>query len=169
KAKAGLDAKVAVSASLNLDLTVNPDFSQVDVDQQVTNLTRFSIFFPERRTFFLENADLFSEFGAPPFRPFFSRSIGLDHYARPIPILFGARLSGNLTEKIRIGVMNMQTGKQGETPAQNYTAAAIHRRIGSRSVIKGYYLDREIVGEKGEARPSGTYSGYGRNAGLELN
>ena len=58
----GLDAKLSITPSLNLDLTVNPDFSQVDVDQQVTNLTRFNIFFPERRTFFLENDDIFSSF-----------------------------------------------------------------------------------------------------------
>jgi hypothetical protein len=66
---AGFDAKVALNSSLNLDLTVNPDFSQVEVDQQVTNLTRFNIFLPERRNFFLENSDLFSEFGIPPIRP----------------------------------------------------------------------------------------------------
>ncbi len=59
----GGDAKIALSSALNLDLTVNPDFSQVEVDQQVTNLDRFEIFFPERRQFFLENADLFSSFG----------------------------------------------------------------------------------------------------------
>ena len=59
----GLDAKIALTSSLNLDLTVNPDFSNVDVDQQVTNLSRFSLFFPEKRNFFLENSDIFSNFG----------------------------------------------------------------------------------------------------------
>ena len=61
-----------------MDVSVNPDFSQVEVDQQVTNLTRFNIFLPERRTFFLENADLFADYGIPPIRPFYSRKIGLD-------------------------------------------------------------------------------------------
>ena len=75
---AGFDAKVAVNSSLNLDLTVNPDFSQVEVDQQVSNLTRFDIFLPEKRNFFLENSDLFANFGIPPVRPFYSRTIGLD-------------------------------------------------------------------------------------------
>ncbi|MGR3811071.1 DUF5916 domain-containing protein [Jiulongibacter sp. NS-SX5] len=168
KVNAGLDAKIAVSPSLNLDLTVNPDFSQVEVDQQVTNLTRFSIFFPERRTFFLENSDIFSEFAAPPFRPFFSRRIGLDENAQPIPILFGARLSGNLTEKTRIGVMNMQTAAKDDFAAQNYTAASVHQRFGSRSVIKGYFLNRDATGEVAEAGLS-SLDKYGRNLGGELN
>lgn len=68
---AGFDGKLAVSPSLNLDLTFNPDFSQIEVDRQVTNLTRFDIFFPERRTFFLENDDIFSNYGIPPIRPFY--------------------------------------------------------------------------------------------------
>ncbi|MFM1971807.1 MAG: hypothetical protein RL185_489, partial [Bacteroidota bacterium] len=100
---AGFDAKIALNSSLNLDLTVNPDFSQVEVDNQVTNLTRYSIFLPERRAFFLENADLFAGFGIPPIRPFYSRTIGLDKDGNKIPILFGARLSGNLTPDLRIG------------------------------------------------------------------
>lgn len=78
RAEAGLDVKVAVTSSLNLDLTVNPDFSQVDVDRQVTNLDRFELFFPERRQFFLENGDMFNNFGYSTIRPFFSRRIGLD-------------------------------------------------------------------------------------------
>ena len=68
---AGLDAKIAVTSSLNLDLTVNPDFSQVDVDKQVTNLDRFELFFPERRQFFLENGDQFTNFGYSGIRPSF--------------------------------------------------------------------------------------------------
>ena len=83
----GGDAKIALSSALNLDLTFNPDFSQVEVDRQVTNLTRFSIFLPERRNFFLENSDIFSRFGIPPVRPFFSRRIGLDDDGNTVPIL----------------------------------------------------------------------------------
>ena len=83
----GGDAKIAVTSSLNLDLTVNPDFSQVEVDKQVTNLDRFELFFPEKRQFFLENADLFANFGYANIRPFFSRRIGLG-----VPISYGARL-----------------------------------------------------------------------------
>jgi hypothetical protein len=71
RAELGLDVKVAVTSSLNLDLTLNPDFSQVDVDRQVTNLDRFELFFPERRQFFLENGDMFNNFGYSTIRPFF--------------------------------------------------------------------------------------------------
>jgi hypothetical protein len=71
----GADAKIAVTSSLNLDLTVNPDFSQVEVDVQITNLDRFSLFFPERRNFFIENNDLFATFGFSRIRPFFSEKL----------------------------------------------------------------------------------------------
>ena len=75
---AGLDAKIAVNSSLNLDATINPDFSQVDVDRQIINLDRFNVLLPERRTFFLENSDLFSNMGLPnTASPFVSRRIGL--------------------------------------------------------------------------------------------
>ena len=129
KFNAGFDGKIAVTPSLNLDLTVNPDFSQIEVDRQVTNLTRFDIFFPERRTFFLENDDLFSAYGIPPIRPFYSRRIGLDNDGNTIPIIGGARLSGNLTKKTRIGIMNMQTLAKGDYAAQNYTAITFNQRV----------------------------------------
>lgn len=67
----GIDAKISLSSSLNLDITVNPDFSQVEVDRQLTNLDRFELFFPERRQFFLENGDLFANIGYQFIRPFF--------------------------------------------------------------------------------------------------
>jgi hypothetical protein len=162
---AGFDAKVAVNSSLNLDLTVNPDFSQVEVDQQVTNLTRFNIFLPEKRTFFLENADLFSDFGYPAVRPFYSRTIGLDKDGNKIPILFGARLSGNLDPATRIGVMDMQTGKQGSYSAENFSAFTIHRRVFDRSSIKGYFLNRENFISEAEAKKN-PLDKYGRNAGI---
>ena len=81
--------KIAVTSSLNLDITVNPDFSQVEVDRQITNLSRFSLFFPEKRQFFIENSDLFSQFGFRQIRPFFSRRIGLSN-GNVIPIIGGA-------------------------------------------------------------------------------
>lgn len=164
---AGFDAKVAINASLNLDLTVNPDFSQVEVDQQVTNLTRFNIFLPERRNFFLENSDLFSNFGIPPIRPFYSRSIGLDKEGNRIPILFGARLSGNINPTTRIGVMNMQTGKQGNYSPENFSALTLQKSILKRSNIKTYFLNREnfITEEEAKKNP---LDRYGRNAGITL-
>jgi Domain of unknown function (DUF5916)/Carbohydrate family 9 binding domain-like len=163
----GFDAKIAISSQLNLDVTVNPDFSQVEVDRQVTNLTRFNIFFPERRTFFLENADLFAEYGIPPIRPFYSRTIGLDKDANRIPIYGGLRLSGNLDNKTRIGIMNMQTGKKGDFAAQNYTAISATRRVLKRSIIKAYYFDREAFLNE-QQKKDNPLDRFGRNAGFEL-
>jgi len=95
KGTGGMDAKVILSTSMNLDVTINPDYSQVEVDQQQLNLDRFELFFPEKRKFFLENSDLFANLGEESLRPFFSRRIGLD-----APVLAGARLSGNIVTVI---------------------------------------------------------------------
>lgn len=138
----GGDAKIGVGPSLNLDLTVNPDFSQVEVDEQVTNLDRFEIFFPERRQFFLENADLFSNFGVERMRPFFSRRIGVardEETGQNVqnPIYMGARLSGKLNDDWRVGLLNMQTARDRSInqPSTNYTVAALQRKVFSRSNI----------------------------------
>ncbi len=164
---AGFDAKMGLTSSLNLDLTVNPDFSQVEVDRQVTNLSRFNIFFPERRTFFLENADLFSQYGIPPIRPFYSRTIGLDKDGNKIPILFGARVSGNVAKGTRIGLMNIQTGRQGSYSPENYTALSISQRVLKRSTIKGYFLNRENNITEAE-KLKNPLDAFGRNAGVEF-
>lgn len=164
---AGLDAKIAVSSSINLDLTLNPDFSNVDVDEQVTNLTRFSIFFPERRVFFLENDDLFSGFGIPPLRPFYSRRIGSKD-GQSVPILFGARLTGNLNKKLRFGIMNIQTGRKGESASDNITSLTFNQQILDRSLIKGYFINRTAFQNDNE-KVNDVLGAFGRNGGLELN
>lgn len=151
---AGFDAKVAVSSSLNLDLTFNPDFSQVEVDQQVTNLQRFEIFFPERRQFFLENQDLFADMGFGRSRPFFSRRIGIQgsgETQRNVPILAGARLSGKLGSNWRIGALNMVTSRDETSkeisPAQNYSVAVLERQVFSRSRVSAIFVGRNNLGE----------------------
>jgi Domain of unknown function (DUF5916)/Carbohydrate family 9 binding domain-like len=163
KPNAGLDAKMSVSTALNLDLTVNPDFSQIDVDEQVTNLTRFNIFYPERRTFFLENSDILSELGSPPLRPFFSRRIGLNENNRPVPIYYGARLSGNLTNKLRINALNMHTGGQTNGLTQNFSALGLQQSLDSgRSFTKLFLLNRQGFDGKSIQQDH-----YGRNIGSE--
>lgn len=166
KFDAGLDAKVAVTSSLNLDLTVNPDFSQVDVDQQVTNLDRYELFFPEKRQFFLENGDQFTNFGYATIRPFFSRRIGLGG----VPIRFGARLSGKLNKDWRIGVMDMQTGRVDDTglPAQNFAVVALQRRVSARSNIGMIFVNKESLAYT-PTPDKPIYSRYNRNLGLEYN
>ena len=168
KFNGGFDAKVALTSSLNLDLTVNPDFSQIEVDRQVTNLTRFDIFFPERRTFFLENDDLFSSYGIPPIKPFYSRTIGLDKEGNMLPILAGARISGNISNKTRVGFMNMQTRANDINPAQNFTAVTFNQQVQARSVIKGFFVNRETIGSEKNALDN-PLEKFGRNAGLEYN
>ena len=165
KKEAGLDVKIAVTSSLNLDLTVNPDFSQVEVDRQVTNLDRFELFFPERRQFFLENGDLFANVGYTTIRPFFSRRIGLE-----APIRFGVRLSGKPSKDWRLGLMNMQTGKVDELslPAQNFTVASVQRRVFSRSNIGLIFINKQSLNYNTDSsKPA--YSDYNRNIGAEYN
>jgi len=167
KKQVGVDAKIGVTSSLNLDLTVNPDFSQVEVDRQVTNLDRFELFFPERRQFFLENGDQFSNFGYATIRPFFSRRIGLN-----APILAGARLSGKINKDWRLGAMNMVTGKVDsvELPAQNYTVLALQRRVFSRSNIGFLFINKQAFEyNNGSDSAKYTYAPYNRNLGLEYN
>ncbi|MBC6367216.1 DUF5916 domain-containing protein [Algoriphagus sp. AK58] len=163
----GVDAKIALTSSLNLDLTVNPDFSQVEVDRQVTNLDRFELFFPERRQFFLENGDLFASFGYSTIRPFFSRRIGLN-----APILFGARLSGKINKDWRVGAMNMQTGEVSETalPSQNFTVMALQRQVGARSNIGAMFVNKQSLNYNPDPNSENpVYSQFNRNLGLEYN
>ena len=170
---AGGDAKIAVTPSLNLDLTINPDFSQVEVDQQVTNIDRFEIFFPERRQFFLENADLFGSFGSERARPFFSRRIGVAiDSATGVnvqnPILGGARLSGRVNRQWRVGLMNIQTGRDAQInqPSVNYTVGAVQRQVLARSNIAAIFVNKQAMatGEFG-IEPNQ----FNRLAGLDYN
>ena len=163
---AGLDAKIAVNSSLNLDLTLNPDFSQVDVDRQLINLDRFDILLPERRTFFLENSDLFSNIGLENIAsPFVSRRIGLTDDGRIIPIIAGLRLTGNLNPSLRIGLMNIQTAQKYGLPPENYTVAAFDEKVLKYSNIRGIITNRQSSGP--EQKNSG--ANYNRVAGTEFN
>lgn len=175
----GADAKIGITPSLNLDLTFNPDFSQVEVDRQVVNLSRFELFFPERRQFFLENRDLFAMFGFPSTRPFFSRRIGLARnpvtgFNENIPILAGARLSGKLTDDWRMGLLNMQTARVNwdsarTLPAANFTVATVQRKMFSRSALSAILVNKEnFLGNLSETQRAGIQP-WNRVAGLEYN
>lgn len=169
---AGLDAKISLSSSLNLDLTLHPDFSQVEVDRQVTNLSRFELFFPERRQFFLENADLFSNLGFPNTRPFFSRRIGLN-----TDIDFGARLSGRINKNWRMGLMDIKTSANDaiNLASQNFTVMALQRKLFKKSSIELFYIDRTALEFSGKTNESGGCNcvyqhdgnAFNRNIGFE--
>lgn len=159
----GGDIKVGLTPSLNLDLTINPDFSQVDVDVQQTNIDRFELFFPERRQFFLENADLFANFGYATLRPFFSRRIGLD-----APLQFGAKISGKINKNWRVGALNAQTGAADSlSPAFNYSVMALQRRLFDRSNIRLIMVNKEATNYSTELHPA--TNRFNRNVGLEFN
>ncbi|MCM4169578.1 hypothetical protein KCTC52924_00359 [Arenibacter antarcticus] len=165
--KIGGDIKFSLSTSLNLDLTINPDFSQVEVDRQVTNLDRFELFFPEKRQFFLENGDLFANFGYATIRPFFSRRIGLG-----VPIQAGARVSGNLNNKWRMGLMDMQTASVEETglPSHNFGVLSLQRRIFSRSSIGLIVVNKQAINYPQDTDSLRTaFPKFNRNIGLEYN
>jgi hypothetical protein len=175
EAQFGGDAKLAITPSLNLDLTVNPDFSQVEVDRQVTNLDRFELFFPERRQFFLENADLFSSFGHPLARPFFSRRIGVTRDPETgqniqNKISFGARLSGNVNKLWRLGVLNMQTASIPESniSSYNHTVGTVQRRIGANSNLRAIFVNRQFFSNDSlDFKLTG--HDYNRTAGIDYN
>ena len=161
--KVGGDLKYSLTSALNLDVTVNPDFSQAEVDQQVTNLDRFELFFPERRQFFLENGDLFSNFGYRTIRPFFSRRIGLN-----VPIQGGIRLSGNLDENWRIGIMDIQT-RQDEglnLAAENFGVVTLQRKVFDRSNLSVIFVNKQAINLNNDQNNT---SAYNRNLGLEYN
>lgn len=161
--KVGGDLKYNLTSALNLDMTLNPDFSQAEVDQQVTNLDRFELFFPERRQFFLENADLFSNFGYKTIRPFFSRRIGLN-----VPIIGGIRMSGNLDENWRLGVMDIQTQKDKNLglSSENFGVFTLQRKVLDRSNISLIFVNKQQT-ETSEIDNSNNL--FNRNLGLEYN
>ena len=124
---AGLDIKYSVTSNLTLDLTVNPDFAQVEADNQQVNMTRYSLFFPEKRAFFQEGSNIF-DFNLLGFtRLFHSRNIGLRD-GQPVTILGGARLYGSVGEW-DLGVLNMQTEKTSATPGENFGVVRARRGI----------------------------------------
>jgi hypothetical protein len=161
-ASAGFDAKAILSTSMNLDLTVNPDYSQVEVDRQVTNLDRFELFFPEKRQFYLENSDLFANLGKDNLRPFFSRRIGLES-----PVIAGARLSGKIGNNWRIGLMDIQTGSKDTIQAGNFTVAVLQRQVFSHSNITAFLVNKQLMNANSDSLSS--VNRFNRVAGLEYN
>lgn len=169
----GGDAKFTIGNSLNLDLTFNPDFSQVEVDQQVTNLTRFEVNLPERRQFFVENSDLFADFGSSrDANPFFSRRIGIAKDTTDTniqnDIIAGVRLSGKLTNDFRIGLLNMQTKKDdaNKIGANNNTVLALQHRIWGRSNLSFLFVNRQTTSDVDYVDPDEEYN---RVVGLDYN
>lgn len=140
--EAGVDLKYGITSNLTLDVTINTDFAQVEADDQQVNLTRFSLFFPEKRIFFQERASVF-DFNFDEFnRLFYSRRIGIDEDAGLVPIQGGVRLVGR-AGRYDIGFLNMQTGKAESFPGENFSLLRLRRQLGkSNSYIGGIFTHR---------------------------
>ena len=165
----GVDLKYGVTPQLTLDVTTRTDFSQVEVDQEQVNLTRFSLLFPERREFFIENSGSFTfgdvternyRMGASlsDFTLFNSRRIGLTDDGRPIPIVGGGRLSGRVAGW-EVGLLEMQTERFGGTPAENFAVARVKRNLFGNSDVGLIYLSRDATDS----------SSYNRSYGIDAN
>ena len=163
----GIDAKWGITPNVTADFTVNTDFAQVEADDQQINLTRFPLFFPEKRPFFLENASMF-QFGAPrEVDLFFSRRIGLES-GIPIPILAGARMTGKIGD-YNVGIMDMQTREAVNNRTgnviivpENFFTTRIQREVG-RSNFGAIFVNRQTTGSDRDFRP------YNRAYGVDAN
>jgi hypothetical protein len=169
----GVDFKAGITPSLTLDATINPDFAQAEADEQQVNLTQFSLFFPEKREFFLENSGIFY-FGDIPrnqrqttrFRPpeedlllFFSRRIGLSDSGVQEPLYGGLRLTGR-AGAFGVGLMTMQSEENEAKAGNNYTVVRIRRDILKSSDVGAIVLSRQ---------PSGDSRDFNRVAGVDAN
>ena len=143
----GGDAKYSITPSLTLDATINTDFAQVEVDDQQVNLDRFTLFFPEKRPFFLENAGFFSVGNPGEVDLFFSRRIGIADNGEAIPIMGGGRVSGK-AGRFNVGLLNMQTGEFDErVPSTNFSVMRVSRDLPNRSSIGGLFTNRLGTGD----------------------
>ncbi len=157
----GGDLKYSITPSLTLDATVNTDFAQVEVDDQQVNLDRFTLFFPEKRPFFLENAGFFSVGNPGEVDLFFSRRIGIGDQGQAIPIMGGGRVSGK-AGKFNIGMLDMQTSEYNDVVAStNFGVVRVSRDLPNRSSFGGIFTNRQATGDLAGDNE------YGRTFGLD--
>ena len=168
----GLDVKYGVTSRLTLDLTAFTDFSQVEVDREQVNLTRFSLFFPERRDFFLENDGVFTfsdvsvrnyrtGSSSRNFKLFHSRRIGLSTARTPLPIAAGGRLTGRAGD-FEVGFLNMQTQVDPDSPAENFAVVRLRRDLTGNSDVGVMFVNRQ-------GTSSGATDDYNRAFGVDGN
>src|SRR6266436_2583048 len=149
RARIGIEvAKVGITPSLTAEFTVNPDFGQAEIDDQIVNLTRFSVFFPEKRDFFLENSGIFLFGREGENQAFFTRRIGLTDNGAPVPIDYGVKLTGKIGP-YNVGFLQVQTRKLGQTstglgiPRQQFSVLRVKRDILKRSYIGAILVNRQ--------------------------
>jgi hypothetical protein len=145
-ANAGLDVNYNITSNLRAAITINTDFAEAEVDQRQVNLTRFPLFFPERRDFFLEGSGLFQFAPNSGEMPYFSRRIGLNN-GKPIPITYGGRLTGRIGD-YNIGLLQVRTASVDSIPAENFTVGRVSKNLGRESSIGVIYTRRAIESPK---------------------
>ena len=145
----GGEIKYGVTPSLTLDLTYNTDFAQVEVDEQRTNLTRFPLFFPEKRPFFLENAGTFSAGTPQAVDLFFTRRIGIDTLGQPVPILGGGRLTGRVGD-FTVGALQIFTDRATVQAATSYSVVRLQREFAARSRVGVIAVQRAATSHAGD-------------------
>ncbi len=165
KLDAGLDIKYGVASNLTLDLTANTDFAQVEADVEQINLTRFPLFFPEKREFFLESANTFqfgeqNFFGPPPIQLFYSRRIGIQGFGEIVPLIAGGRLTGK-AGKYELGLLDMLTDEKGGAPRSHFSVVRVNRDVSQRSKIGVMFTNRADLGRNQQ-------QAYGADANLWL-
>lgn len=139
----GLDLRYAIAGNLNLDVTVNTDFAQVEADDQQVNLDRFPLFFPEKRRFFQEGSGIFEFTTGAGSRLFHSRQIGLDEDREPVPVIGGVRMVGRAGDW-DLGFLNMQTNKLGPTPTENFGVTRVRRRVLNENSFLGFMATSRV-------------------------
>lgn len=145
----GVDAKIVTASSLTLDLTYNTDFAQVEVDDEEVNLTRFRLFFPEKRPFFLENAGTFSVGTPQEVELFFSRRIGIEG-GQAVPITGGGRLTGRAAG-LTLGLLDIQTEDvEGLVPSNNFSVARVMKELPNRTRLGTTVVSRVNTGDTGD-------------------
>ena len=179
----GVDLKYGVTPSLTLDVTAKPDFAQAEADEQQVNLTQFSLYYPEKREFFLENSGTFyfgdipreSRLGNNRFQPpeeemllFFSRRIGLTSAGDPIPIEAGGRLTGR-AGAYGVGLMTIETNPEGAAPADNYTVLRGRRDVLGASDVGAIFLSRQSTASGDYNRVYGADANFRFHRALSLN
>jgi len=166
RAHIGLEvAKIGITPSLTAEFTVNPDFGQAEVDNQIVNLSRFSVFFPEKRDFFLENSGIFLFGRQGENQAFFTRRIGLTDSGAPVPIDYGVKVTGKIGP-YNVGFLQVQTRKLGDDstdlaiPRQQFTVLRV-----KRDILKRSYIGAILVNRQGATATGG--SNYNRIGGAD--
>ena len=157
---AGVDVRYSLTDSLRSNVSINTDFAEAEVDERQINLSRFRLFYPEQRDFFLENAGSF-QFGTPgETEIFFSRRIGLTDDGDTVPMLFGGKLTGKLS-RFELGFLNAQTNETDQVPDENFSVFRAKAAVGNRSYVGGIFTNRWTNG-------NGAKDGFGFDCNLFL-